>query len=103
MKEQKLINETSLIQINIDFTTSLDNFLILSASTIVGNKSVILCFTMRSYPKRKGQMDQKKMEKAFIKGLSHILSKKYKYIIVADRGFGNERFVKKITFLMLLG
>ena len=33
-----------------------------------------------------------KMEKAFIKGLKHLLSKQYRYLIVADRGFGNQRF-----------
>ncbi|GHU13047.1 hypothetical protein FACS189449_07840 [Alphaproteobacteria bacterium] len=47
---------------------------------------------MRSYPKRKGQSNQKKMEKAFLKQLRHLLSKKYTYTIVADRGFGNNRF-----------
>lgn len=33
------------------------------------------------------------MEEAFIKGLKHVLSKKYSYVIVADRGFGHERFL----------
>ena len=33
------------------------------------------------------------MEKAFLKGLKHALSKKYQDRIVADRGFGNERFL----------
>ncbi len=37
-------------------------------------------------------MSQIKMEEAFIKGLRHVLSKKYSYVIVADRGFGNNRF-----------
>lgn len=32
------------------------------------------------------------MESAFIKMLRHLLSKNYKYVIVADRGFGNKRF-----------
>ena len=30
----------------------------------------------------------------FIKGLRHILSKKYEYIIAADRDFGNARFAE---------
>ena len=34
------------------------------------------------------------MELAFIKGLKHVLSDKYSYLIVADRGFGNQRFTK---------
>ena len=34
------------------------------------------------------------MEKAFLKALKHCLSSKYHYVIVADRGFGNERFIQ---------
>jgi transposase len=52
---------------------------------------------MRNYPKRKNQMNQKKMELAFIKALRHILSDKYKYILLADRGFGNDRFIEYCT------
>ena len=37
----------------------------------------------------------KKMESAFLKGLHHILSKKFTYIVVADRGFGNQRFASE--------
>ena len=33
------------------------------------------------------------MEQAFVRSLRHILSKKYHYVIVADRGFGNQRFI----------
>ena len=33
------------------------------------------------------------MERAFIKGLRQVLSKKFQYRIVADRGFGNQRFI----------
>ena len=40
----------------------------------------------------KNRVDYKIMEKAFIKGLRHVLSKKFQYRIVADRGFGNRRF-----------
>ncbi|GHU20569.1 hypothetical protein FACS189472_12120 [Alphaproteobacteria bacterium] len=80
------------ILIKIDFTTDTDEFLMLMASVDFGGRSVPLYFSMRSYPKRKGQNDQKKMEKAFLKQLRHLLSKKYTYIIVADRGFGNDRF-----------
>ena len=93
MDEQDLISKDNKIYIQVDFTSNEDFFLILSASVIVNNRSVPLYFTMRNYPKRKDQYDHKKMEKAFLKGLKHALSKKYKYVIVADRGFGNERFL----------
>jgi len=92
MKEQKLINCDDPIQVNVDFTSHEDNFLILSASMIINNKAVALYFTTRVYPKKKDRLDQIKMETAFIKGLRHVLSKQYKYTIVADRGFGNYRF-----------
>lgn len=59
-----------------------------------GGGSVPLYFSMRSYPKRKGQSDQKTLERAFLKELRHLLSKKYSYTIVADRGFGNDRFAQ---------
>ncbi|MBU6140638.1 MAG: transposase [Proteobacteria bacterium] len=94
LREEKAIDYDSQIHINIDYTTSCDDFLILSASVTLNNKSIILYFTSRLYPKRKNQMNQKLMEEAFIKGLRQVLSKKYRYVIVADRGFGNERFAK---------
>ncbi len=34
----------------------------------------------------------RKMEEAFIEGLRHVLSKQYRYVIVADPRFGNQRF-----------
>ena len=34
------------------------------------------------------------MEGSFIRELRHLLPKKYTYTIVADRGFGNQRFAK---------
>jgi hypothetical protein len=81
------------IVIAIDFTSDKDDFLILCASLIINNLTIPIYFSMRNYPKRKNQYDQKKMELAFIKALKHILSDKYKYIFIADRGFGNERFI----------
>lgn len=45
------------------------------------------------------------MERAFLKCLKNFLSKKYSYIIVGDRGFGNERIVnccKKFGYEYLL-
>jgi hypothetical protein len=93
MEEQNLINKNEKVYIQIDFTSNENYFLILSASIILNNRSVPLYFTMRNYPKSKDQYDHKKMEKAFLKGLKHVLSKKYKYVVVVDRGFGNERFL----------
>jgi hypothetical protein len=87
-----LISKDKKIQINVDFTSYEDNFLILSVSVILNNKAITIYFSMRKYPRKKNQMSQVKMEQAFIKGLRHVLSKNYKYIIVADRGFGNDRF-----------
>ena len=49
---------------------------------------------MRNYPNHKEQCNHKKIESAFLKGLKHVLSKKYKDVIVADRGFGNQRFIE---------
>lgn len=93
LSEQQLIADGERVYIQVDFTSNEDYFLILSAAVIVNNRSVPLYFTMRNYPKRKYQYDHKKMEMAFLKGLKHVLSKKYSYVIVADRGFGNERFI----------
>ena len=93
LTEHKLIKNGDKIPIKIDFTTSEDNFLILCASVIVEDKAVPIYFTIRRYPVRKDMIDQKRMERAFLKCLKNFLSKNYKYIIVADRGFGNERIV----------
>ncbi|OQW91727.1 MAG: hypothetical protein BWK79_16275 [Beggiatoa sp. IS2] len=35
------------------------------------------------------------MELAFMRSLRHHLSNQYNYIILADRGFGNERLIKR--------
>ena len=92
LEEKNVILKGQRIQINIDFTSHENNFLILSASVILNGKAITIYFSMRKYPKKKNQMSQIKMEEAFIKGLRHVLSKKYSYVIVADRGFGNNRF-----------
>ena len=76
----------------LDFTSSTDNFVILSASIPFQGRAIPLYFSMRNYPKKKNSMNQKKMEEAFIKELKHLLSNRYNYVIVADRGFGNARF-----------
>ena len=94
VQEQQLISPGDKIPIQVDFTSNKDHFLILSASIIVGNRAVPIYFTMRNYPKRKASYDHKKMELAFLKGLKHALSKRFSYIIIADRGFGNARFTQ---------
>jgi hypothetical protein len=93
LREGGYIKTTQRIYIQVDFTSIEDDFLILFASIVFRGKSVPIYFTMRRYPKRKNMLNQVKMETAFIKGLSHCLSKKYQYVIVADRGFGNGRFI----------
>lgn len=93
MFEQNLIQKNNKIYIQVDFTSQTNYFLILSASIIINNRAVPLYFTMRNYPKKKEQYNHKKMEQAFLQGLKHILSKQYQYVIVADRGFGNQRFL----------
>ena len=90
-------NKNNKIFINIDFTSDRNDFLILCASVTLGNSAVPLYFSMRNYPKSKNQYNHKKMEIAFIRALRHILSDKYQYILVADRGFGNERFIQYCT------
>jgi hypothetical protein len=95
LREKHGLKNGDNIQVNVDYTTLNDDFLILCASiNVAGEKDVMLYFTARNYPKRKNQMDQKKMELAFFKGLRHALSKKYIYTIVADRGFANSRLLQ---------
>ncbi len=94
LRERNMIREGERIQINVDCTTKNDDFLILMSSIKFGSRAVPLYFSMRLYPKRKNQSDQKKMESSYIKALRHLLPKIYKYTIVADRGFGNQRFAK---------
>jgi hypothetical protein len=95
LKEKHGLKKGDEIAINVDYTTNGEDFLILSAAiTISDEKAISLYFTMRNYPKRKNQMDQKKMELAFFKGLRHILPKNFSYVIVGDRGFGNLRTIE---------
>lgn len=81
------------LQINIDYTTSEDKFLILHASIIFQDINYPLYFSLRSEPNKTANFSYKALEKAFIRSLKHHLSKNYKYTIVADRGFGNDRFM----------
>lgn len=93
LSERKLINKKDIIQINVDFTSSEDYFLILGASIIVDEKAITLYFSTRKYPKKIGKISYKKMESSFMNELKHLLPKEYHYVIVADRGFGNSRFM----------
>lgn len=93
LRESGLKNR-ELIQINVDFTSDRDDFLILCASINFQSQSIPLYFSIRIYPKLKEAIDQKKMELAFFKALRHLLPTKYRYCIVADRGFGNKRIIE---------
>jgi hypothetical protein len=94
LKERNLLKFGDNLQINVDYTTDTDDFLILMASVNFSGRAVPLYFSMRAYPKRKGQHDQQKLESSFIRALRHLLPKKYFYTIVSDRGFGNDRFAQ---------
>lgn len=97
MVEQNLLHKGDTVYLQIDFTSNENYFLILTASIIVNNRAIPLYFTMRKYPKKKNQYNHKKMEEAFLKGLKHVLSKKYNYVVLADRGFANDRFLNLCT------
>jgi hypothetical protein len=92
-REQGLQNN-ALLQINVDCTTIRDKFLILQASIIYNNTNYPLYFSLRITPGKGCNFDHKLLEAAFIKAIKHGLSKKYRYRIVADRGFGNLRILE---------
>lgn len=92
LSERGFLENNKTIAINVDFTSSTDVFSILSASIPFEGRALPLYFSIRNYPKKKGSFNQIKMEESFIKELRHLLSSKYKFVIVADRGFGNQRF-----------
>lgn len=94
LKKVGKLKKGDRVYIQIDFTSDRDDFLILVASVVYFNKAIPLYFAIRKYPKKKGQYDHKKMEGAFIRALRHYLSEQYTYVIVADRGFGNKRFIE---------
>jgi hypothetical protein len=94
MEERNLLKSGDNLQINIDYTTDTDDFLILMASVNFCDRAVPLYFSMRAYPKRRGQHNHKKHESSFLRALRHLLPKRYTYTIVSDRGFGNDRFAK---------
>jgi Transposase DDE domain len=94
LENQKIIQQDHKVFLQVDFTSNTDNFLILCASIRCKSRAIPLYFSMRRYPQKANMIDQKKMELAFLKALKHALSKKYKYVIVADRGFGNSRFIE---------
>lgn len=95
LSERDYLKEGSNICINVDFTTKTNEFLILSASIQFIGRSIPLYFSMRRYPIRKGMIDQVIMERAFVRELGRLVPRgDYEYTIVADRGFGNIRFMK---------
>lgn len=92
LKERNFISPNCLIPITVDYTSSTDKFLILTACIPFCKRGIPMYFSMRIYPKKKGKISLIKTEQAFIKELAHLLPRKYRYTIVADRGFGNKRF-----------
>lgn len=94
LRERERLEERDRIQINVDYTTDNNDFLILMSSIKFGQRAVPLYFSMRLYPKRKNQSDQKKMESSFIKALRHLLPKK-----IHDSG-GSRIWQSKICEIM---
>jgi hypothetical protein len=94
LKEIGRLKKGEKIYVQVDFTSERAHFLVLVASVLCCNKAIPLYFSIRKYPKKQGQYDHKKLEGSFIRALRHYLPKRYKYVILADRGFGNERFIK---------
>lgn len=99
--EERGIEKGGMIAIAVDATSDRDRFYILSASITFRGRNIPLYFSMRKYP-----VDNiKKLEEAFLKELRHLLPRGYRYVIVADRGFGNTRFIdlcEKLEFEYLL-
>jgi hypothetical protein len=90
-----LLDQNGLLLINVDFTSIEDKVMVLTASVMINQeKSIMLYMDTRSYPKKSGQFNQKKMEEAFFNELRHLLSRKLRYVIVADRGFGHKRIIE---------
>jgi hypothetical protein len=93
LRKRGFLEGLKYIPINVDFTSERNNFLILSASIPFFGRALPIFFSIRNYPKTKNQFSQKKMEAAFFLRLRHLLPKKFEYIIVMDRGFGNLRIL----------
>ena len=64
---EKGLQDKDNLQVNVDFTTIENKFLILTASVIYGNLTYPLFFSMRNYPKKAGQYDHKKNGDGFLK------------------------------------
>jgi len=94
LREGNYINRDKKIFIQIDHTTIRNDFLILFASVVFRGKSVPIYFTKRKYPNKKNSISILKMEEAFIKGLRHILSSKYQYVIVGDAAYGTSNITR---------
>lgn len=87
--EERGMESKKPIVIAVDATSNEDRFYILSASIRFLGRNIPLYFSMRVYPVK----NIKKLEEAFLKELRHLLPRTYQYVIVADRGFGNTRFL----------
>jgi hypothetical protein len=94
-EEANLLDSNNFLLINVDITSIEDKITVITASvTINQEKSIMLYISTRNYPKKSGRLNQKKMEKAFFNELRHLLPRKWRYAIVADRGFGHQRIIQ---------
>ena len=53
LEQKEIKGKGDQVNINIDFTSDRDDFLILCASVMLGDSAVPLYFSMRKYPRRK--------------------------------------------------
>jgi hypothetical protein len=94
---EKITKTGSDVCINIDFTSSKDNFQILSAAIQFKGRAIPIFNKVEIYPKTKEVgFDQVAMETSFLCDLKAILPVEYNYIYVLDRGFGNSRVMMQI-------
>jgi hypothetical protein len=59
LEERTGLKKGDTVYVQIDFTSERDNFQILMASVLLNGKAIPLYFSMRKYPKKKGQYDQR--------------------------------------------
>ena len=95
LRQSYWLDGKKYLLLNLDFTSIEDRFSILSVSLQYDSRSIPLFFNMRLYPKHTGMSDQKKLEKATLKALKHLLPRGYTYVLVEDRGFCNQRFLQE--------
>jgi hypothetical protein len=58
LEERTKLKKGDKVYLQIDFTSERDNFLILVASVLFSGKAIPLYFSIRNYPKKKGQPEK---------------------------------------------